>query len=356
MSKPHLLSVEESAALGAKLSQVEVCASHPMPFSVSIADELRKIHACQFIDCGSLSASVNAAIGASLGGKRAFVPTSIPRSIEDIFTAAYMRLPLVIANISRPLGVYSIKHDHSDITALLDSGCLIFMPESNQDLVESIVQAYKVSEEIMLPSIVNVDLTGYREQVISPDESFTRRFVGRFRSAHNFDRKSKYFALPDDNYADFKKQQHKAIKNSVEVIDKTSRLWQKKYRKSLPLIESYKLEDADLAIVISGFHSTTAKAAVDKLRSMGKKVGLLRIRVLRPWPSDAIVNSLKNVKRIAVFDQAVSLGRYGILYREINDKNRLSNFISLGKYPGEKDFLAIVGRLEKSGKDEIVWV
>lgn len=356
MAKMQLLSVEESAAIGAKLANVDVCAHHPMPFSADIADELKRIHpVCNFIECYSLSAAVNAAIGASLGGKRVLVPTSVPKSIEDIYTAAYMRLHMVFVNISRPLGTYSIKHDHSDIAALMDAGCLVFMPESNHDLITAIIQAYKVSEELMMPSIVNVDFANYMESMMPFQEQLAKRFVGKI-NVHNFDRKQKYFAVPDDNYAEYKKQQHKAMKAASESIDKVSKMWRKKTKQEMPSVEAYKLEDADLALVIAGYHSTTAKAAVDKLRSAGKKVGLLRLRVIRPWPSNAIENALKSAKRVAVIDQAVSLGRHGLFYGELNNKSRCSNFISLGARLSEKDFFGIFERLEKSGKDEIVWV
>lgn len=354
MPKPQLLSVEESAALGAKLSQVDVVANHPMPFSAGIADELRKMHpSCHFIDCSTLSSSINAAMGASLG-KRTFVPVSIPKSVEDIFTLSYMRLPVVFTNVSRPLGTFSIRHDHSDVAALLDSGCLVFMPESNQELIETIIQAYKVSEQVLLPSIVNIDIAHYREHVNPVLDIFVRRFLGRYKPPYSLDKKPRYVAVPDDNYADLKKQQHKAVKDSAEIIDKTSGMWFKKFRRSLPLVETYKTDDADFVLVMSGFHSTTAKAAVDKLRGAGKKVGLLRLRVLRPWPSALIESALKNAKRTAVFDQAASLGRFGMLYRELNDKGRCTNIISLGRYLSEGDFVAIFERLGK-GRDEIVW-
>lgn len=356
MPKPHAFSTEESAALGARLSGVEVVTSHPMPFSSAIISELRKNEGMKFIECSSVSAAANAAIGASLGGKRVFVPTSIPKSIEDIFTMSYMRLPIVFANISRPLGPYTIRHDHSDVAALLDAGSLIFMPESNQELTETVVQAYKVSEQALLPSVVNIDTANFREHVTPVQDSFSRRFLGKYKPLTPIDKKPRYFASPDDSYEEMKKQQHKAVKIVADHIENSSKLWAKKTKRVLPLVETYKTEDADFILVMAGYHSPTAKAAVDRLRSQGKKAGLLRLRVLRPWPSVQIDNALKNAKKVAVFDQAVSPGRFGVLYREINDKSRCSNFISLGKHPGEKDFIGMLDRLEKSGKDEVVWV
>src|SRR3989338_4454224 len=129
MSKQHLLSAAESAAYGAKLSGVEVAVHHPTPLSSPVITALAKVHACSFIESESFSAALNAAMGSVLAGKRTFIACSVPNSLDDIYTVAYNRLPVVMTNASRPLGTYSIRQDHSDIMAMRDSGWIIFMPE-----------------------------------------------------------------------------------------------------------------------------------------------------------------------------------------------------------------------------------
>jgi pyruvate ferredoxin oxidoreductase alpha subunit len=352
--KPHILSSAEAAACGAKLSCVDMVCSHPMPFSAEIADAAKMLNV---LHADSFSSALNTALGSELGGKRAFVISSIPQSLEDMFTASYMRLPVVLANVSRPIGTFSIKHDHSDVLAMRDSGWLIFMPESNQELLESIIQAYKVCEDpdVLLPGIVNIDISNYYEPVQLPNEKFVRRFVSRPKLPFELnEKKHQYFGVPDLDYQEFKQQQQKAMKNAAAVIEKASASWKKNMKRDLPLVEPYKLEDADYVMVVAGFHSTTAKAAVNRLRAGGKKAGLLRLRVVRPWPQEAVANALKNAKRIAVFDQSISLGKQGILHGELGMP--ASNFISLGKYPSEKDFLSVFERIMKTDKEETVWL
>ena len=355
MSKGHILSSAEAAAHGARLSFADIVCSDPAPFAADIAKNLRHM---PFINADSFSSALNAAMGAELGGKRAFVVASSPVD-ESMYTASYMRLPVVFTNVSRPPGTFSAKHDHNDVFTMRDSGWLMFMPESNQELVDTIIQAYKVCEDpkVLLPAVVNIDISHYHEFVQLPSEKFTKRYVSRFSLPFQLDgKKPQYIGVPDQDYAGLKKQQHRAVKNAAEVIEKTSAMWKKKIGRSLGLVESYKLEDADYAIVISGFHSTTAKAAVSRMRNEGKKVGLLRIRVVRPWPHDAIKNAMKNVKKAAIFDQSISLGRQGILYSEITKYVSASDFISLGRYPSEKDFIGVFNRLIATEKEEIVWL
>lgn len=359
MSKPHLLSSTGAAALGAKLSQVNAVSYYYTPFAADITSALKALHECAFIESGSFSAAMNSAIGSEIAGSRSFVVSSVPKSVEDMSLASYMRLPVVIANVSRPLGANSIKQDYSDVLALRDVGCLIFMPENNIELAESVVQAYKVSEDekVMLPSVVNIDLPYFMESVELPNEAFARRFVGKLQLPFSLTKKPLYFSAPADDYSEYRKQQQKAMKNAAEAIEKSSHAWRKKFKRTLPLVENYRMEDAELVLVVSGFHSTTAKAAVNRLRNEGKKVGLLRLRVIRPWPEEEIRKALASAKKVAIFEQSVSLGATGVFYSGIKPLAAFcSDFISLGKYPNEKDFMDIFTRLDRSQKEEVVWL
>lgn len=352
--KGHIVSSAEAAAYGAKLSAVDIVCNYPTYFSTSISNGLKDL---PVIESDSFSSALNVAMGSELGGKRAFIASSVPIS-EDIHTTSYMRLPVVISNISRPPGTFSIKHDNTDVFSMRDAGWLIFMPESNQEIIDSIIQAYKVCEDskVLLPAVINIDISHYQEPVQMPSDKFTKRYVSKFKIPFQINGKKQYFGVPDQDHDVFKQQQHRAMKNALDIIEKTSIAWKKKTKRVLDLVESYKIEDADYVLIISGFHSTTAKAAIDKMRADGKKVGLLRIRVVRPWPSDAIKNALKDVKRVAVFDQNISLGQHGILYNEIIKYTEGTNFISLGKYPSENDFIGVLTRLIKAEKEELVWL
>ncbi|MEK6816183.1 MAG: hypothetical protein AABY09_01095, partial [Nanoarchaeota archaeon] len=268
--KSHMTSPAEAAAHGARLSAVDLVCNYSAPFSADTMNELKDL---SIIETDSFSSALNAAMGAEIGGKRSFVSASALMLTEDMYVASYTRLPVVLFNTSRSPGTFSIKHDHNDIMTVRDAGWLIFMPESNQEIIDTIIQAYKVCEDqrVLLPGIVNADISYYREPVQMLNEKFTKRYISKFKPAFQLGGKKQYINVPDQDYPEFKKQQHRAMKNALEVIGKTSIDWKKKIGRTLGLIDSYKLEDADYAIVISGFHSTTAKAAVDKMRAAGKK-------------------------------------------------------------------------------------
>jgi pyruvate ferredoxin oxidoreductase alpha subunit len=136
-------------------------------------------------------------------------------------------------------------------------------------------------------------------------------------------------------------------------MGKINEKWKLKFKRYYPCVEKYYLEGSDYAIVISGSESSTAKAAVNKLREQGEKVGLLRIRVLRPFPADDVQNALKDIKKIAVIDKDISLGSSGILHSEI--KSISSNFIATSRL-SEKDIFDIYKRLKESEEEESVWL
>lgn len=360
MTRPAVLSALESAAYAARVSQVSVVSHYNTTFVHDTVSYLRGIYQCNFIESDSFGSAVSAACGASLGGARSMVISSSPKSTDEVATASYSRLPIVIANVSRPLGAFSIRQDHSDVLSLRDSGCLTFMPENNTELVESVVQAYKACEDqkVMLPAVVNIDMPQLAEPVLLPNELFTKRYLQAPRLLHKFDpKKPSYLNSPEEAYAEFRRHQDKALRNALAIIESLSLEWKKKFKSPLPIAETYKTEDADHVIVMAGYHSPTAKEAVDNLRKQGKKVGLLRLRVIRPWPAEHVRNALKGAKKVAVYDQATSLGASGILYGEIKPlTNFCVSFVAIGRHPTEKNFADMFDRLEKSEKEETVWL
>ncbi len=346
MPKPHLLSVDESIAYGAKLSGVNLVYHYETPQTSAVGKAMKNLN-IPVSKRDSASGAINAAIGSAIGGKRAFVLSSL-LNFDEMAAVSYRRLPIVFSTGS--LGDCGIIH-------IADSGSLVFMPESNQELVDTVVQACKVSEDpsVLLPSFVGTDMAHCSELVQLPDEKFTTRYVSKFSSPYNLGQKLIYLDAPVPN-SRFVMQRQKAMKNALALIEKTSAQWSKKFNRALPLIETYKLDDAECALVMAGFHSTTAKEAINRMRNDGKKVGMLRLRVLRPLPTDVIRNALNGAKT-CVFDQAVSIGTSGVLHKELRPYiGKSVNFISIGKYPGEKDFMQMLDHTMKSDKEEMIWV
>ena len=351
--KGDILSSIDAGAFGAKVAGVEVVPHFPAPFSVEIAKKLSKIHNCDIFEVESASSAISAALGAAAGGKRTFVPASSPLA-QEAFAAPAMRLPFMITNVSRSL--HGIKVDHAAVLALRDAGYMMFFPESNQEIHDTIVQAYRVSEDskVMLPSIINIDgLPNFSEPVQVAAEASVKSFLPKLRTPKLDVKKPLSFDLYSDDYDKGKLQQSKCMDAAADLLQKVDEKWKQKFHRGYGLIDRYMMDDADIAIVIMGYHSSTAKAAANAMRAAGKKVGVLRLRVFRPWPRAAVEAALANVKKVIVFDQAVSVGIGGIVAAHIK---RGSSLICLGKYPTEKDFIDAVTRVEKSEKDLKLWL
>lgn len=357
--KNELLSCQEAAAYAAKLCHVDAIMNFPAPFSFEIATTLKKIHECAVTEMQSQSAALSGAMTAELMEKRVFLPLSSIRYMEEFYTLPFMRLPVVGMNISRTIDDYSVRHSHQDIMTLRDTGWMIFMPENVQEIADMIIQAYRISEDnkVLLPSLINVDMI-LRETVQLPSDQFVSKFLPKLRLPFRLDiKRPEIHGFPVDNYEELKLQQQLAMKNALELMPKVYEKWSFTKRK-YDIVEKYMLDDADMALVVSGFNSTTAKVVVNKLRAEGKKVGLLRLRVVRPWPKEEIMKAIGTVKKVAVLDQAISVGNAGVLYPEVKawHNGMISNYISLGKHLSEKDFIDMFARLDKSEKEEVVWV
>lgn len=340
--KQELLSGHESAAHGARLGRAEVCPNFPAPQSAGIAKSLEKMHKCDIYDTDSQSSAVTAAVAASLSEKRVFLPVSGVKALEDFRTASSLRAP-VVAAYSGPNGFFALR----------DSGWLMLMPESNQETLDTIIQCYIVSEDrkVLLPSIVSIDMH-IREPVSVPSDRIVENMVPRLKLPRKISAKES--AVFDFEERD-NEQIQKAMQNSLKVLQKTGEKWKAKFKRELPLAENFMLEGAEYVFVIAGYNAGTARAAVRKLREQGEKAGMLRLRVLRPWPADEIAELLQNAGKIAVIDQSVSLGASGVLHMHVNVQGHVSSFIAQRRM-SEKDFFDIFARLKKQEKPERVWL
>lgn len=350
--KGDILSSTESAAYGAKAAGVQSVPHFPAPLSSEIARALSKIHNCKIFDVESAGSAFAAALGSSAVGLRTFVPCSSPISYESL-AAPFMRLPFVAVNVSRSL--HGVKPDYAAVMALRDSGYLMFFPETNQEIFDSVLLAYRIGEDskVLLPSIINLDgLPNLMEPLQPATDQSVKTFLPKFNAPKLDVKKPLMFDVYSDNHQEGKLQLSKAMDNAADLVNKVGEKWKQKFHRFHGLVDRFMTEDAETIIVTMGYHSATAKAAVKRLREQGKKVGVLRIRVFRPWPA-AAVQSVLDGKKVLVFDQAVSTGIGGILRAHVG---KGSSLICLGKYPSEKDFMDAVARVEKSEKDLKLWL
>jgi len=257
--------------------------------------------------------------------------------------------------------------DHNDALAMRDAGWIMVICETNQEVLDSVIMGYRVSENILLPTFVNMD--GFvhsftREAVELPEESVVDLFIPKQELKHKLDiNHPKSLAIPTlHGYMEFRSQVHKAMLDSIKVIEKTHKEWKSLTGRGWDFFDEYKLKDAEDVIVMIGANTTIAKSAVDKMRKNGKKVGILRIRVLRPFNEELFREKLNHVKRIGVVDQNIAPGLSGILFPEVRSalfgmKVKVSNYITAlgGKPVHDKDFMAIFEEISK-GKEVRKWL
>ena len=256
-----------------------------------------------------------------------------------------MRLPIVVVNI----GGY-----RNDVLSLRDKGWIIIMTESNQEVLDSIIQAYKIAEDnkVLLPIIINIDDPDFREPVVIPTDQAIKGFLPKLRLDKKMDiKKSSYIGI--DNTLESLAQQQKAMENAAALMEKIDEKWKKKFRRSYGMAEKHLIDDAEYVIVTAGANSSTARSAVNKLREDGERVGLLRLRVIRPVCD--LGDLLKN-KRVVVVDSTPAPGSGGILYNEIKAYSGFcSSFIS-DHIMSEDDFFKLYKQLKLMEKPERFWM
>jgi pyruvate ferredoxin oxidoreductase alpha subunit len=345
--KTELMNPYEAAAYGAKISKADVAAAFRK--NNKIIKKLAKIHQCQIIETGTPESALIAAAGATACGKRSFATiSSLPEEMEKI---SFMRLPVVAARINS-----NIKPEAPNA---LDSGWMVFAPESAQETVDMIPYAYRLAEDAMLPALILIDGMQFTETGVI-NENAAAKFLPKFRPAKKTDAKNPVSLGPHmtAEYTGFRIQQQKAMTNALELMKKAEKKFSDIMKRKMDAVERYHTEDADTIIVMSGFQAPTAKEAVRKIREKGEKTGLLRLRVLRPWPDDAVKSALHNAKRVIVIDNSFSTGSYGFLYREIKTSysRPAVNIMAMNRHLSEKDFSEMIENTKKTDKNERIWM
>ncbi len=332
----RMLTGNAAAAWGARLAEVDYVPAFPITPQTEIVEQLSLWFGegtlnGKFITMDSEHSMITAAGAAAATGCRVFSATSsqgLLYGLEALYTVAGWRIPWVLVNVSRALAApITLEPDHNDVLATRDSGCIQIHAETCQEVLDSILLAYRIAEDarVLLPVIVNMDgfyLSFTREPVAIPSLAEVRRFLPSFAPCHAEFRASHPIAqgvgaLGGALYSHFRHQMHLAARNALAVHAEAARDFAAIFGRAYDVVEGYRLEDADFVLVMAGSFATKGKAAVDFLRGSGKRVGLLRLRVVRPWPAVAIGTALAGRRGVAVIDQNLSPGLGGILFQEI---------------------------------------
>lgn len=323
------MSGNEAVAHAIKQVEPDVMPAFPITPSTELPQYVSNFIAngeisTEFIPVESEHSSMSAAIGASAAGARALTATSscgLALMWEVLYVAASNRLPVCMAVVNRALsGPLNINSEHSDSMGARDSGWLQIYAENNQEVYDNFIQAYRIAEhkDVMLPIMICQDgfITSHAvENITLEDTETVKKFVGRYEPEHYLLNPEEPLALGPyalSNYCmEAKKAQAEAMIRAKKVILDVAKEYEELTGRKYGFFEEYKLKDAEYAIVAIGSACGTVKDAVDRMRKAGKKVGLLKVRVFRPFPGKEIAKALKKCKAVAIFDRCESYSANG---------------------------------------------
>ena len=282
----------------------------------------------EFIAVESEHSAMSTCIGAQAAGARAISATSscgLCYMTEMLYVAASDRLPITLAVSCRALsGPININNDHSDAMGVRDTGWLMLFAENNQEAYDNYLQAMRIGEAVSLPIMICQDgfITSHAiENIELVETEKVKEFVGKYEPQHFLLKKDEPMSVgayaTSVYYMEAKRQQAQAMIDAKEVIKKVGAEFGKITGRTYGLIETYEMEDAEEAILIIGSSAGTAKEAIQELRAQNKKVGLIKIRSFRPFPSEEIAEALKHVKAFAAMDKDDSFNAHcGPIYAE----------------------------------------
>lgn len=358
------IALSGGAAAAEALKQVEpdVMAVYPITPQTPIIETFAKFKAdgeveTEVIEVESEHSAISACVGSSAAGARTVTATSsqgLALMNEILYIASGMRLPILMVVSSRALSApLNIHGDHSDVMGARDTGWIQIFSENAQEIYDNTIIGMKLAEKVKFPVMAIMDGFNTSHCVenleILPIET-VRKFVGEFVPAQSLlDIENPVTFGPvslQNSYFEFKVQQEEAmatvtneyVKIAKEFEKLTGRPSTRSGQEKNYLFETYYTEDAQQIIILAGSTAGTAKDVVDNMRKNGKKVGLIKINLFRPFPKKEIIAALKNAESIAVMERAISPGTYPPLYQDImtglfqagEKKNMQSIIYSLG--------------------------
>ena len=329
MSIRERLSCNEAAAIAMKQINPDVVAAFPITPSTEIPQYFSTFVSngavdTEFVAVESEHSAMSACIGAEAAGARAMTATSangLSLMWEMIYIASSLRLPIVMSLVNRAVsGPLNIHNDHSDAMGVRDSGWIMLFSENNQEAYDNLLMAHRIAEheKVLLPTMVCQDgfITSHSiENIELEEDEKVKEFVGTYKPKHYLLNDKEPIAVgPLDLQAylfEHKAQQAEAMKNAKEVILNVAKDFEKMTGRKYSFFEEYKTEDADFVIICMNSTAGTAKYEADKLREQGIKVGVLKLRVFRPFPAEEIAKAISHVKAVAVLDKADGLNAVG---------------------------------------------
>lgn len=331
----QMMAGNEAAAYGAKLSKAEVIPVYPITPQTAIMEKIiefidKEELVARFVPVESEHSALTVAISAQAVGARTFTASSsqgIAYMHENLFVASGLRLPVVMAVVNRGLAMpISILPDQGDSLGGRDAGWIQYYAANAQEVLDFIVQAYRVAEDprVLLPAAVCFEgflISHFTEAVEVPEQEAVDAFLPDYKPEHVILDPSRPMhvgiLVNEHYYTEYRYQQKIGMDNALHVVEEVSAEYRRIWNRGPEPIETYLAEDAEVFVATMGALSGPAKIAVRELRDEGLKIGLLRFVVFRPFPSKRLARLIDGGKACIVLDRNISLGSTGILYAEI---------------------------------------
>jgi len=330
------MEVSIAVSEAVKLANADVIAAYPITPQTHIVEHLAELVAqgelnAEYIPVESEHSAMSACLGSSAAGARTFTATAgqgLELMHEVVYVASAMRLPIVMAvanrAVSSPLSVWG---DHSDVMAVRDTGWIQIFVENGQEAVDNTICAFRMAEDAraLLPVMIHIDgfhLSHMVEPILMPDQKEVSDFLPSLNYPLPLNPQKPVtmgaFA-PPVIYTEAKWAQEINLEKSKEVILEVWKKFGDKFGRYYNPVECYRCDNCDTLVMTMGSFSETAMMAIDKLREAGKKVGLFRIRLWRPFPYEELRKTVKNAKSIIVLDRSISLGMGGPVASELRN-------------------------------------
>ena len=371
----------EAAALAAKMANPQVVAAYPITPQTSIAEKLAeyasvgKMHT-RYLKVESETSALAACIGGSLSGARVFTATSsqgLALMHELLHWSAGARLPIVLVNVNRSMAApWSLGVDHNDSLSQRDTGCLQIYCETAQEVLDTVLIAFKLAEAVLLPILVCMDgflLSHYSEPVEIPDQKEVNRFLPPRRARYKLDPR-RPCTLGGGVNSQVLYQLRQQMQEDMDAVparfDRICQQFNRQFGRRYRQVEVYKNKDADLALITNGTMAGTVKAYVRQGGS-DKKVGLVKMRFFRPFPAAQLRKAVKGFKKAIVIDRNLSPGGGGIFAQEIKSAlyataeqiplvSVIGGLGGVDVFPGHLDRLVDRVRLQSVTRSESIWM
>jgi pyruvate/2-oxoacid:ferredoxin oxidoreductase alpha subunit len=352
--KTRVIEGTHAISYAVQRCRAKVIAAYPITPSSGVVELLAEMCAdgrldARFVAVESEHSALATCAGSAQTGVRAFTATSSHGLLymhEMLHWCAGARLPIVLANVNRAVGSpWNIFVDQNDSLSQRDTGWIQYYCENNQEVLDTIIQAYKVAERVLMPAMVCLDaffLSHTSEPVAIPDQDVVDAYLPSCNPPFILDpaHPRAFGGLPaNDSYMELRARMERAMRDAVTVAAQADDEFRATFGRGYGLIEGYRVEDASTILVTSGTVAGTARGVIDAYRDAGVKVGLARIRMFRPFPAVALRRTLAAASKVVVFDRNISFGVGGIMASEVratlcNEKHQPRIFSCVGGLGG----------------------